>query len=178
MGPIIYKELEVSQINKELFSSFDRYQEVKNCWRKEGGKWLLREVAFTEQWGSDEYEFLTQCLQNTVTQGGAVFGAFDDEELIGFASLEGQLWGSQNQYLQLSSIHTSYGKRGSGIGKKLFSLVCNKAKQMGAEKLYISAHSSEETQAFYKALGCTETAEYNDDLVSKEPFDCQLEYKL
>ena len=178
MGPIIYKELEVSEINKELFSSFDRYQEVKNCWRKEGGKWLLREVAFTEQWGSDEYEFLTQCLQNTVRQEGAVFGAFDDEELIGFASLEGQFWGSQNQYLQLSSIHTSFGKRGSGIGKKLFSLVCHKAKQRGAEKLYISAHSSEETQAFYKTLGCVEAAEYNDDLVSKEPFDCQLEYKL
>jgi len=65
-----------------------------------------------------------------------------------------------------------------GIGKKLFSLICKKAKEMGAQKLYISAHSSEETQAFYKAVGCVEAVEYNVKLVEEEPCDCQLEYCL
>jgi N-acetylglutamate synthase-like GNAT family acetyltransferase len=65
-----------------------------------------------------------------------------------------------------------------GIGKKLFSLVCKKAKEMGAQRLYISAHSSQETQAFYKAMGCVEAMEYSDKLVAEEPCDCQLEYKL
>jgi len=65
-----------------------------------------------------------------------------------------------------------------GIGKRLFSLICRKAKEMGAKKLYISAHSSQETQAFYKTMGCIEAVEYNDELVAREPCDCQLEYKL
>jgi hypothetical protein len=49
---------------------------------------------------------------------------------------------------------------------------------MGAQKLYISAHSSQESQAFYKAMGCVEAMEYNKRLVSEEPCDCQLEYNL
>jgi hypothetical protein len=65
-----------------------------------------------------------------------------------------------------------------GIGKRLFALGYETAKAMGAQKLYISAHSSEETQAFYKALGCVEATEYNDSFVAKEPYDCQLEYRL
>ncbi len=65
-----------------------------------------------------------------------------------------------------------------GIGKKLFSLVCKKTKEMNAQKLYISAHSSEESQAFYNAMGCVEAMEYNEKLVTEEPCDCQLEYSV
>ena len=38
--------------------------------------------------------------------------------------------------------------------------------------------SSEETQAFYHALGCVEAEEYNEALYAAEPCDCQLEYVL
>ncbi len=57
-------------------------------------------------------------------------------------------------------------------------LAAERAKAMGAEKLYISAHSSKESQAFYKAVGCVEAEEYNPASVEKEPCDCQLEYRL
>lgn len=178
MTNIDYRELKISDIDIQLFSGFDRYQDVKKCWRKEDGKWVLKDIAFVEQWSIDEYEFLVKCLQNTIKQGGAVFGAFDGDMLAGFASLENDFWGSEGQYLQLSSIHISSNQRGKGVGKKLFSIICEKAKERGAKKLYISAHSSEETQAFYKALGCIEAKEYNEDLVEKEPCDCQLEFSL
>jgi ribosomal protein S18 acetylase RimI-like enzyme len=175
---ISYKELTTTDIGIELFSRFNRYQDVKKCWRKEDEQWILKDIAFTERWGANEYEFLVKCLQNTIKEGGTVWGAFDNSMLAGFASVENQFLGSQNQYLQLSSIHISYEHRGNGVGKNLFSLACRKAREMGAKKLYISAHSSQETQAFYKALGCVEAVEYNDKLVAKEPFDCQLEYSL
>lgn len=178
MTTISYRKLTAVEINEALFTGFNRYQDVKKCWRKESGQWVLKDIAFTEQWGPEEYKLLVHCLQNTVKTGGTVFGAFQDNLLAGFCSVEGQFFGSRNQYLQLSSIHISYDKRGMGIGKELFTIACNKAKTMGAEKLYISAHSSQETQSFYKALGCIEAIEYNDELVAKEPFDCQLEYGL
>lgn len=178
METISYKELTKNEIELSLFSSFNRYQEVKKCWRKENEEWVLKDISFTEQWGLEEYEYLIECLKNTIETGGTVYGALKNKTLVGFTSLEKQFFGSKKEYLQLSCIHTSYDNRGKGIGKKLFVLVCEKAKEMGAKKLYISAHSSQETQAFYKALGCVEALEYNESLVAKEPYDCQLEYSL
>jgi len=175
---IDYKELEKAEIGVTIFSNFNRFQDVRKCWRKEDGEWILKEIAFIEHWGSSEYEYLIRCLHNTINTGGTVFGAFHSNVLVGFASIENQFFGSQKEYLQLSSIHTSYENRGMGIGKKLFCLVCKKAIKMGAQKLYISAHSSQESQAFYKAIGCVEASEYNAEIVAKEPCDCQLEFNL
>ena len=50
--------------------------------------------------------------------------------------------------------------------------------EKGAGKLYISAHSAVESQAFYKAMGCVEAKEINAAHAEKEPFDCQLEFSL
>ena len=68
--------------------------------------------------------------------------------------------------------------RGKGIGKRLFLAAGKWAKEHGAEKLYISAHSAVETQGFYRAMGCVEAQEYNQTHVEAEPYDCQLEYSL
>lgn len=178
METIIYKNLKENEINFKLFSKFNRYQEVKKCWRKENGEWILKDIPFIEQWGLEEYKYLVKCLKNTIKTGGAVFGAFHNNILVGFASIESEFFGFKKQYLQLSSIHISYESRGIGIGKKLFSIICTKAREMGAKKLYISAHSSEESQRFYKSIGCVEADEYNEKLFAAEPCDCQLEYRL
>jgi ribosomal protein S18 acetylase RimI-like enzyme len=178
MQSIIYKELKENEINISLFSSFNRYQEVKKCWRKEDGEWILKDMVFTEQWGPEEFKSLVEGLHDTLKSGGAVIGAFSNDVLVGFASIENEFFGSKKEYLELSSLHTSYESRGMGIGKTLFSLMCRKAKEMGAQKLYISTQSSQETQAFYKAVGCVEAVEYNYILVEKEPFDCHLEFSL
>ena len=77
--------------------------------------------------------------------------------------------------MDLSSIHVSEDMRGRGIGRELFRIAKNWAKQHGAKKLYISAHSAVESQAFYRAMGCVEAQEYNPEHVAKEPCDCQLE---
>ena len=46
------------------------------------------------------------------------------------------------------------------------------------KKLYISAHSAVESQAFYKKMGCVEAEEYDPAHTAAEPCDCQLEYLL
>ena len=51
-------------------------------------------------------------------------------------------------------------------------------RKRGADKLYISAHSSKESQAAYRALGCTPAEEVNEGLAAAEPYDVQMEYKL
>lgn len=48
----------------------------------------------------------------------------------------------------------------------------------GGQKLYISAHSAVESQAFYRKMGCVEAEEYDPAHTAAEPCDCQLEYLL
>ena len=60
----------------------------------------------------------------------------------------------------------------------IFYKACEEAKRLGADKLYISAHSSKESQAAYKAIGCVHAEEINQKLAEEEPCDVQLEYVL
>ncbi|HSP47281.1 MAG TPA: GNAT family N-acetyltransferase, partial [Clostridiaceae bacterium] len=57
-------------------------------------------------------------------------------------------------------------------------ICCEEARRMGAGKLYISSHSSEETQRFYESVGCVDAKEINPVLLAREPFDIQLEFDL
>ena len=93
-------------------------------------------------------------------------------------SVEAALFGREQKYLDLTSIHVSEDMRGLGIGRELFLSAKKWAKEKGASKLYISAHSSVESQAFYRKMGCVEAAVYNRQHVEAEPFDCQLECAL
>lgn len=178
MEGIIYRKLQAEEITRELFKGFERYQEVKRCWRKENGQWLLKDIPFIENWGEEDYAVLVECLQGTIKDGGVVLAAFEGDTLAGFASIEGEIFGGDHRYIQLSSLHTSYPKRGRGIGKVLLALAAQAARSLGAKKLYISTHSSEESQGFYRGQGCIEAKEYCSRLVEKEPCDCQLELVL
>lgn len=126
----------------------------------------------------EEFQTLVSCLQNTIRTGGFVYGAFYEGNLKGFTSVESELFGGAQQYLDLSCIHVSEDMRGTGIGETLFAAAKEWAKKHGARKLYISGHSAVETQAFYKKMGCVEAELYNEAHVEKEPCDCQLECRL
>lgn len=173
-----YIKIEAESINREMFDNFQRHQTVTKCWRKIAGEWCIKEVIFTDDWTEEEYAELVACLKNTAATGGMVLGAFSDEGLKGFVSVEPDLFGKNKEYLDLSSIHVSEDMRGKGIGKELFKQTKEWAKEHGGQKLYISAHSSVESQAFYHTMGCVEAQEYNKEHVEKEPCDCQLECRV
>ena len=156
-----YRSLRADELNRELFSNFTRRQVVTKCWRKEKGEWKIKEVPFIDDWSEENYATLVSCLKNTILTGGFVYGVFSDNALKGFVSVEPTLFGGEQKYLDLSSIHVSEDMRGQGIGKVLFLAAKEWAKENGARKLYISAHSSVESQAFYNAMGCVEAEVYN-----------------
>lgn len=173
-----YRRLAEKEICPELFDRFVRHQEVTKCRRKINGEWTVVEDPFTDDWAEEEYRFLVQCLQNTVSTGGFVCGAFYRGVLKGFVSVESALFGGAHRYMDLTSIHVSEDMRGHGIGRALFDRAAAWAGQMGADKLYISAHSAVETQAFYQSMGCVEAEQYQREHVEREPYDCQLEYRI
>ncbi len=177
-GRIVYRTLSAEELTPALFGSFVRTQNVTKVWRKRNGAWVIEDDPFVDDWTPADYEFLCTCLRNTVAGNGLVLGAFSDDGLKGFASVEGEALGSRSQYRDLTSLHVSQDARRHGIGRALFKAACEFAAANGGEKLYISSHSAVETQDFYRAMGCIEAEEYSAAHVEQEPFDCQLERAL
>ena len=175
---VTVRELSLEEIDRGFFRSFIRRQEVNLCWRRDGEGWAIRPDPFIDDWSEAEYAELIGCLQNTVHTDGRVWGAFADGVLKGFASVEGGVFGSTSRYMDLSCIHVSQDMRHSGIGRRLFDEAKRFARARGAQKLYISAHSAVESQAFYAAMGCVDAVEIHREHAEKEPFDRQLECAL
>ncbi len=175
---IQYRDLSPGELSPELFAAFVRRQVVTDCWRREGEEWVIRKAPFIDDWSAEDIQTLVSCLRNTLNTGGLVRAAFLGGALKGFVSVEPTLFGGEHRYLDLSSIHVSQELRGSGTGRALFSAAADWARARGAKKLYISAHSAVETQAFYRGLGCVDAQLPDPRHMEAEPFDCQLEYTL
>lgn len=172
---IQYRVLHPHELCRDLFRNFIRHQDVTKCWRRENNEWVIRDDPFIDDWSEADYETLISCLKNTLATDGFVYAAFDGKLLKGFVSVESGLFGGEQHYLDLSSIHVSEDMRNKGIGTALFLAAKEWAKDNGAEKLYISAHSAVESQAFYQKMGCVEAKVYHQKHVDAEPYDCQLE---
>ena len=175
---IEYRAIPEEEIDQDLFADFIRHQVVDVCLRREGDSWVERSDPFTDDWGEEEYRILIQCLRHTAAEGGLVYGAFTSGKLKGFVSVEPGIFGGDNRYMDLSSIHVSEDMRGKGIGKELFFHAKEWAKKQGAGKLYISSHSAIESQRFYEAMGCIDAALPDKYHAESEPYDRQLECKL
>ncbi len=175
---LIIKELKMEDCTPDMLKDFNRYQDVKRCWRKENGDRILKDIPFVEQWEDNEKKETVETLKRCIELGGSVFGAFTGGCLVGFASVDREFIGSKKEYAHMDMLHISFEHRSKGIGRKMFAAVCERAREFGAGKLYISSHSSEESQAFYKAVGCVEAEEVDPAAVEKEPCDCQIEFVL
>ena len=173
-----YRTISANELSRDLFGSFHRHQAVTKCWRREGNDWVIKEDPFVDDWSEEDYQFLLTCLRNTLSRGGFLYGAFVQGRLKGFVSVEPEIFGGEQGYLDLSSIHVSEDMRGAGIGRQLFLAAKDWAKGHGGRKLYISSHSAVESQAFYRAMGCREAQLYHQGHVEREPYDCQLECPL
>lgn len=175
---MIYKELSLDEISDDMLDGFERDEEINKAWRIVSGEKVLKDIHYTEYWDKAELKKICKDLKKTVIDGGTVFGAFDNNNMVGFASLETTPFGSRKQYIQLAMLHITKKYRQKGIGRSLFLKCIEKAKYMGAEKIYISASSCENAQYFYTSMECVQAKEINTHLAKLEPYDIQLEFVL
>jgi len=186
---IFFKELTLNDINDSLLDFYDRYQKVDRYWSNENGTWTLLEKGYTEDWDIKKKYAKIQMFKNVLSKNeGVIFGAFlnngngdnsnGNKRLIGFAVLLNKKFGSQKQYVQLTQMHVSNGCRHKGIGKELFRLCVIKTHDFGAQKIYISANDSEDTQRFYLGIGCADAVEIDAESAKAEPCDRQMEFVL
>ena len=173
-----YKRLDNNNFTGNSLDDFVRHQTVTECWRKIDNDWKLVPNVYEENWSQVQCREIAEDVVHHINLDQTGFGAFDGERIIGFATVSHRIFGAAARYVQLVCFQISEEYRRQGIGRKLFSMACEEARRLGADKLYISAHSSKESQAAYRALGCTPAEEVNERLAAAEPFDVQMEYKL
>ena len=173
-----YKRLDNNNFTGHSLDYYVRRQAVMECWRKIGNDWKLVPNVYEENWSQAQCRETAEDMARHINLDQTGFGAFDSERIIGFVTVSHRIFGVTARYVQLVCLQITEEYRRRGIGRKLFSLACEEARQLGADKLYISAHSSKESQAAYRALGCTLAEEVNEGLAAAEPFDVQMEYRL
>ena len=177
-GELQYKRLDHHNFTGHSLDDFVRRQTVTECWRKIDNDWKLVPNVYEENWPQAQCRKMAEEMVHQINLDQTGFGAFDGERIIGFATVSHRIFGVTAKYVQLVCFQISEYYRRQGIGRRLFSLACEEARRLGADKLYISAHSSKESQATYQALGCRFAEEINEELAAAEPFDVQMEYRL
>lgn len=85
-----YRNLHIDEIDRSLFGHFIRHQIVTKCWRREQGKWVIRDAPFVDDWSEEDYRVLIEHLKNVLSGGGFVYAAFSQGYLKGFVSVEAQ----------------------------------------------------------------------------------------
>lgn len=174
---ISYREMNAEEA--ESIALIDASCFIKNVWRRdsETGSYVLKRIDWTEPGLPNGYEWHLRRFQEALDNGGKAFGCYHGDTLAGYATVHGQVFGQQ-KYVLLDQMFVSRDHRGTGIGKALFTLCAEQARRIGAEKLYLCAASSEDTVAFYHALGCVPAIEPDPKLTEEDPRDIPLEFPL
>ncbi len=166
------KKIGKNNFNIESLDSFDRFQIVKDIYSLEDGKLTLKNSPFTEDWSPERRrEKAAEILSgNFIT-----CGAFEVGRVVGELMIIPE---PDNGRLIIKSFHVSREYRHKGIGRALFLAAEKEAFDRGADALYASACSAEETIEFYLAMGFHLSANPIKFYTDEEPFDIQMEYNL
>jgi GNAT superfamily N-acetyltransferase len=155
-----YRKLAIEDC--ELINDMNPSQYIKNAWREVNGKRQLVEINYQDSDWANGYQHHFNSLKATILSDGFAVGAFNESnKLIGFATINREFFGENYNYVLLDQLFISLEHRNKGIGKKLFLIIAEIAKEWQADKIYICAGSAEETVAFYFAIGCKESIEIN-----------------
>lgn len=172
-----FRELQRDEISH--IWSIDRSEVIDNIYYLRDGELVLEAEHYEmDGWPPGEPEQYTPILLDCFDRGGYFLGAFEEDKLIGVVVLESKFIGSQKDTLQMKFLHVSQSFRKQGLGQNLFHLAAQKAVELGAKKMYVSAIPSENTINFYMHLGCVLATEIDRELFELEPEDIHLECVL
>ena len=160
--------LSADNFKPDSLDNYPRKHDVKKVYRKHNGKYILVDCVYTEDWDMEKRRSVAKDISS---DDYVTYLAIENDEVVGFIGLRKTL---VEPYMILDMMQVSAACRGQGIGRKLFDMGKKEARKVGANALYISACSSEETIAFYKAMG----AELADcpikEIAEDEPYDLQM----
>jgi GNAT superfamily N-acetyltransferase len=159
----------------------DRTEQIDTLYLQEGGS--LREVHgdfSAPAWSSEghgEHSVAHQRdeCERLLDAGGAAFGAFANDRLVGIGVVLPHL---RPGVAQLAYLYVSNGSRGLGIGVALTAELERVAREAGSRSIVVSATPSRNTVEFYLARGFEPMVEPLPELHELEPVDVHLEKSL
>jgi len=174
---VIIRELAKDEI--KTIWEIDRSEVIENVYYLRD-RVLVLETEYYDMkgWPPGEAELYTPILYDCFDRSGIFYGAFEGSEMVGAVVLESKFIGKAKDQLQLKFLHVGSGYRKKGWGKTLFEKAAERAKELGARRLYISSTPSENTVNFYLHMGCEVTGEIDRELFELEPEDIHLEYRI
>jgi GNAT superfamily N-acetyltransferase len=175
------KLLTLHDITDNVLDGFQRIQTVTRAWRRENGLYALKDVNYTKDWDDKQRQSVVNVLKRCAKNGGTVIAAYvgvananlhpERPILAGFTCLEGKGFGKGKLTVEMGVLHISAPYRGKGIGARLFETICAAAKEKGFQRVYLSAHSSEEAIGFYRKQGCKIANPVNRGIAVFHPMD-------
>jgi len=160
----------------EDIRKIDRSEVIDQLYYYQNGELVLKKkYCDISGWDPNEIERTIANLYDLYDRSGSIFGLFQDERIVGVVALECKFIGSNNDQLQVVFLHIDKNYRKKGYGKILMNQAKEKAKELGAKKLYVSATPSKNTVDFYMHLGCKLASEINAELYQLESDDIHLE---
>ncbi len=160
-------------------AEIDRSERITQQYRQRGGALELVEVDIdAPRWGEPgehPVEHRIESWRQLLDDDGVLLGAFDGDQLVGFAIY---LPFIEEGLAQLAVLHVTRTHRRFGVGRHLSDEVLRRAREDGAERLYVSATPTRSTVDFYRAQGFEPLEIPNDRLYALEPDDIHMEMTL
>jgi len=171
------REISRSEIGK-IWTEIDRSEFIHEICIMKENELTTKEINFDAQgWDNGSEKTYAPILEECFDSGGYFLGAFNGSgKLCGISVLENRFNG--NKRLQLKFLHISKEARKTGLGGALFKSSVEKAREKGAEMMYISSCENKNTVEFYKHMGCFITNNIDKELYKLEPLDIHMEYKI
>jgi predicted N-acetyltransferase YhbS len=175
---IEYRLLQAAEI--ERVDEIDRSEVIDGRYRLRNAALVLDEDHHfvVRGWQPASLDANKHRMRECLARGGAGWGAFAGERLVGIAVLDGRRIGSALDALDMYFLHVSDGYRGRGIGRELVRFVRQRAREMGALRLYVSAAQTRNTVTFYQGVGFGLASEVDAKLYELEPDDIHMDMQL
>ena len=172
-----YRLLEKEEM--KFLGEIDRREVVEEVYYFKNHKLeLVKEFDDVQGWNLKELSSFINRLEEIYDRKGTIYGAFHKGQIVGLIALESKFMGKNKDKIKFDMLYISTSYRKKGIGKKLMRLSMEKAKELGAKKLYISATPSRNTVEFYLTMGARLTDEIDKELYELEPYDIHMELDL
>jgi len=154
-GPIAIRRLAPSDI--ELISEIDRSEEMSVEYEVVDGRLTSRQVSLdVPTWdpvgtGPHSVAAVIEFWEPIVADGAAFFGAFNADQLLGLAIVDGAF---EPGMAWLAFLYVSRPYRRSGVASVLWAEAERLALEAGADSMYVSAVPSGSAVGFYLSRGC------------------------
>jgi len=170
---ITIRRLEANEVSR--LSEFDRTERITRLYAIEDGQLTSKPAEIdVPPWDDAHIHHLVEMTQSEMDQGAWAWGAFEREQIGGLACVGGRLIGQDGDLVQLVLMHVSKDFRRQGVASRLFDLAVQRARDLGAWGLYISATPSNSALGFYVSRGAGLASEVIAELYEKEPEDIHL----